>query len=396
VASQCQIAPRPESLSLDSGRLEELVAQAQACVEEAGLPSAQIALARDGALAVLCTLDGGGERARPPAGNDTLYAAFSATKAVTASAAWILLQEGGLRLDEPVAHAIPEFASHGKGAVTLRHLLAHTAGFPNAPFEPLEWDDPARRLARFAQWRLEWPPGTRFQYHPASSMWVVAALIERRAGIDFRAFVRERVARPLGLARLHLGLPAELDARVAEIVHVGEAPSAERLAAVGLRLPAEIVGDELAMERYNLRAYRAVGTPGGGAVLNAGDLALFYQALLRDGRAPDGARVWTADVLAEARRVQTGDLRDPMTGRLASRGLGIVIAGDETRVYRAFAPEHSPAAFGHPGAGGQLAWADPECGLSFAWLTNGIDRNALRVGGRNLALSNAALACVRC
>ncbi len=358
-----------------------------------GLPSAQLALARGGELVALCTFRSADREGRRPASNDTLYAAFSTTKAVMASAVWILLQEGRLRLDECVADAIPEFAANGKQSVRVEHLLTHTAGFPYAPFDPLEWDDREKRLARFSSWRLDWEPGSRFEYHGSSGMWVVAELIERRAGVDYRAFVRDRIARPLGLADLHLGLPTGLDRRVAEVVHVGAAPPAEELEAVGLRLPREIMGDERVLETQNRPEVRAVGSPGGGGIMNAGDLALFYQALLHDGRAPGGPVVWKPDVLASALRIHTGALLDPMVGQPASRGLGVVIAGDATRIYRSFASTNSPAAFGHPGAGGQVAWADPATGLSFVFFTNGMDRNPLRLGARGIALSKCAVAC---
>ena len=387
------IAASPRKRGVDPEKLAALIDRAAATVRRDGLPSAQLALARGGELVALCTFGSADREGRRPASNDTLYAAFSTTKAVMASAAWILLQEGRLRLDECVADAIPEFAANGKQSVRVEHLLTHTAGFPYAPFDPLEWDDREKRLARFSSWRLDWEPGSRFEYHGSSGMWVVAELIERRAGVDYRAFVRDRIARPLGLADLHLGLPTGLDGRVAEIVHVGSAPAAEELEAVGLRLPREIMGDERVLETLNRPEVRAVGSPGGGGIMNAGDLALFYQALLNDGRAAEGPPIWKPDVLDAARRVRTGALVDPMVGKPAHRGLGVVIAGGASRVARSFAPSNSPRAFGHPGAGGQIAWADPAIGISFVFFTNGMDRNPLRLGARGIALSKCAVAC---
>jgi CubicO group peptidase (beta-lactamase class C family) len=136
---------------------------------------------------------------------------------------------------------------------------------------------------------------------------------------------------------------------------------------------------------------REAGVPGGGAVATAADLALFYQALLRDGRGTDGTAVWKPDVLRLAREVRTGALRDPFFPARANRGLGIVIAGDAPeRVYRGFGHTGSPLAFGHGGAGGQIAWGDPETGLSFAFLTNGFDRHQVRQARRGVALSSRA------
>jgi CubicO group peptidase (beta-lactamase class C family) len=130
---------------------------------------------------------------------------------------------------------------------------------------------------------------------------------------------------------------------------------------------------------------REVGVPGGGAVTGAGDLALFYQALL--GAGPP---VWRPETVLEARRVRTGEFVDPLFRKRANRGLGITISGDADRVFRGFGRTNSEEAFGHNGAGGQIAWADPATGLSFVYLTSGFDRDIVRQGRRGVALSSLA------
>ena len=189
-----------------------------------------MALARDGRLALLESY--GDLR------DDSLVCVFSATKAVTSAAAWILMQEGRLREDEIVADIIPEFASHGKDAVRVQQLFTHTSGFPAAPFRALDWTDSPRRLERFDQWQLNWPPGSRFEYHPSSSMWVIAEIVERRSGRDFHEFVRERIARPLGLDDLHVGLPDTEQHRAALCEHAGEAMTDQDWRNLGLPPPA--------------------------------------------------------------------------------------------------------------------------------------------------------------
>ena len=72
------------------------------------------------------------------------------------------------------------------------------------------------------------------------------------------------------------------------------------------------------------------------------------------------------------------------------RGLGIVVAGDDKRVYRGFGHTGSPLLFGHGGAGGQIGWADPASGLSLGFCTNGFDRQAVRQARRGVALSSRA------
>ncbi len=139
---------------------------------------------------------------------------------------------------------------------------------------------------------------------------------------------------------------------------------------------------------------RTAGSPSAGGITTAGDIALFYQALLNDGRSYDGQQIWQPEMLREARRVRTGNLTDPFMGHLALRALGIAIAGGDGKAnLRAFGKTNSPEAFGHPGFGGQSGWADPATGISFGYLTNGFDRNDLREGRRRVALSSLAAAC---
>jgi len=139
---------------------------------------------------------------------------------------------------------------------------------------------------------------------------------------------------------------------------------------------------------------RATDFPAGGLMTTAGDIALFYQALLNDGKAPDGTRIWQSEMLREARRIRSGNLLDPARGMLANRALGIVIAGGDGKAnLRGFGRTNSPEAFGHPGFGGQIGWADPATGISFGYLTNGYDRNDLREGRRGVAVCSLAGAC---
>lgn len=371
-------AESPESVGIDSAKLADVVQRVRREVDEGLLPSAQIAVAKEGRLVLFETFGN--------ATNDSLYCVFSSTKAVTSAAAWLLIEAGELAVDEAVADIVPEFATNGKEVVTVEHLFLHTAGFPNAPFRPTDWFDRDRRLARFAQWRLDWEPGSRFEYHPSSGMWVVAEIIERRTGRDFTEFVRTEVAEPLGLTDLYVGLPAAANPRVTELMHCGDPMTSEDYARLGIPEPPVTEVTEEAILSFNRPDIRAVGVPGGGGVMSAAELALFYQGLIHGGSL-DGRRIWQDDTLEMARTVRSGDLRDPMSGAPVNRGLGIVIAGDEFRSFRGFARDNSPLAFGHGGAGGQIAWGDPVTGISVGYCTNGHDRNPMRLGRRGLSIS---------
>ena len=389
------MAESPEAIGVDPEKLEELFTRIEREVREGLLPSAQVALAKNGRLAAMHTVGEVTHEGRPaPATDETLYCVFSCTKAITAAAAWLLIQEGKLSLDERVADVIPEFGSHGKDVIRVEQLFTHTAGFPHAPYPATEWLDRDRRLERFQAWRLNWEPGSRFEYHPTSSMWVIAELIERRSAIPYQRFVRERIALPLGLDELWVGLPEEHHSRVADLVHTGEEMSDAEWEALGFSRPPENEVTEDALQNFNRAATRLGGVPGGGGVMTAGDLALFYQALL-SGRAYDGTELWKPETLAMAREVRTGNLVDPVFGRPVNRGLGIVIAGEKDGNYRGFGHTNSGLAFGHGGAGGQIGWADPGTGISLGYCTNGIDRHQIRMGRRGVGISSRAGSCAK-
>ena len=149
---------------------------------------------------------------------------------------------------------------------------------------------------------------------------------------------------------------------------------------------------EDAILTFNRPEFRAVGVPGGGGMGSAAGLALFYQGLLHGG-ALDGPEIWSAETLAMALEVRSGDLVDPLYGRRVNRALGVVVSGDADRHFRGFGRMNSPLAFGHGGAGGQISWADPATGISVGYCTNGHDRNPLRLGRRGVAISNRAAVC---
>lgn len=374
-----RLAESPEAGGIDAARFEALCARAERAVEEAGLPAAQLAVARNGRIAA--------QRNFGAAQDDTLFVVFSCSKAITSSAGWMMLEAGRMRLDDRVADHLPGFGANGKESVTVEQLFTHTAGFPTAPLDPrgFEW---ASLPAAFSKWRLNWEPGSRFEYHPSSSMWVIAALVQQLSGTEFRNFVRTRIAEPLGLPDLCMGCPPAQQHRIADVTHVGRAWTNEELIAKGFPPKPVTEVTEANLQRFNDAGVRAVGVPGGGVTAGAADLALFYQALLAGG-----AGLWKPETIADARRIRNRAFRDPMFRQPANRGLGIVTGGGPEKAYFGFGRTASDATFGHGGAGGQIAWADPESGLSFCFLTSGHDRDMLREGRRTTALSSLAGTC---
>jgi CubicO group peptidase (beta-lactamase class C family) len=369
---------------INANAFDVLVDRARREVDEGILPSCQLAVAENSKVVESITL---GDAV---AGADTRYVIFSCTKALVASTIWQLLAEGSLRLEDRVAEHIPEFAENGKDMVTIEQVLLHTSGFPRAPLGPPRWLTREGRVTAFAKWRLNWEPGTRFEYHATSAHWVLAELIARIDGVDHTEAVRRRVLEPLGLARLALGVPKDQQHDIAPLVHTGQPPTPEEFQAV-LGVPGIDLGEvtEAALMSFNEPDSLAVGVPGGGGVSTAGDLARFYQALLHNP-----GELWDPKWLAIATSDVRNTFEDVMAGGInTNRTIGLVVAGgDGLGPRRGFGHGNSAGTFGHDGAGGQLAWADPESGLSFAYLTNGLDRHLIRQWRRNISIGSKAAA----
>jgi CubicO group peptidase (beta-lactamase class C family) len=373
----------PAELGIDLPALDALRTRARREIDEGLLPSCQIAVARHGRLAAFETLGN--------AAPDSRYVIFSCTKALVAGAVWLLLGEGALALDQSVASVIPEFAGNGKDQITIGQLLVHQGGFPQAPLNVAAIPTRTQRLERYATWRLNWEPGTRFEYHPTSAHWVLADLIEQVSGTDYRAFVHARVLDPLGLTRFRLGEPVEHQGDINDLEVRGEPPTEAELTAMygveGLTLEG-LVGEvtQDALMTFNRPEVRALGVPGAGGITDAAGLALYYQALLHD---PEG--LWDPAWLRAGTSEIGGDLPDPLFGVPSHRTLGLMLAGEgDTARFRGFGHTLSPRAFGHAGAGGQIALADPDTGISFCYLTNGLDANILREHRRTAGMASRA------
>jgi CubicO group peptidase (beta-lactamase class C family) len=384
----CKRTPRKSSGPADYGlsmtllhdQVDQLLNRVRREVDEGLLPSCQVALGYQGEIVV--------EETFGDADLNTRYSFFSATKAFVAAAIWQLISEGVIDVDRTVASYLPEFATEGKDDITVEQVMLHTSGFPHAPLGPPRWNTSKERRAAFAQWRLNWEPGTRYEYHPTSAHWVLAEIMNEVTGNDYRDEVQRRVTDPLGLPRI-VGIPLDDQENMAELVATGEHATPDELEAVfGMReLPGGEVNDEFLL-RFNQSDQKEVGVPGGGGWGRARDLAAFYQALLHN---PD--ELWEPSMLADATSRVRNVLPDP-AGVPANRSLGLILAGDDGYAnMRGLGRSVSPATFGHNGAGGQLAWVDPATGLSLGYCTNGLDRHEIRQPRRGTAISSIAGTC---
>jgi CubicO group peptidase (beta-lactamase class C family) len=343
----------PSALGFAQEPLDRLSRMIEGHIQQGRYPGAQIALARRGKLALLRTFgDASLEPSRQPAADDTLWLLYSNTKVITACAVWLLVERGVLRFTDTIAEHVPGFEANGKGAITVIQLLTHQGGFPSADVPKEAWEDHELLRRVVCNFTLEWTPGSRVFYHGRAAHWTAAVLVEALTKQDYRTFIRENIVEPLGLGgELFVGLP-EVEAKRAADMHE---PSAD-----GTRLVRRT--DE------NNPAFRRAGTPGGGGYATARAMAAFYQ-LLAAGGTLNGLRLLSPRLVQYVTRNHTGDIVDDYMGMPMHRGLGPHSRGT-TPTIRGLGSLASPRTFGHGGVGSSYCWADPDSGVSFAYLTN--------------------------
>lgn len=365
---------------LDETKISRLLDRVRREVDEGLSPAVQIAIGREGEIVLDETIGA------PP---DSRFVVFSATKAFVAAAIWRLLDAGEIALTDRVADVLPAFATNGKDAVTLEHVLTHTGGFPYAPLGPPRWNTRESRLEQFSRWRLTSEPGTAFTYHPTAGHWVLGEIIAEVTGRDHTDAIAELVTEPLGMPRV-LGIdPADRHGIVTS-VSVGRLPTPDEMRETfGFDIDlAELMPPEVGVEALlvlNDPDVQHLGVPGGGGVMRARDLAQLYQAFLHDP-----VELWSPEIL----RAGTGEIRcslPDLMGLPSTRTLGLYMAGDDGHSdRRSMGRNASPRAFGHAGAGGQLAFADPQTGLSIAYVTAGLDQHMIRQARRDIAIASLA------
>ena len=309
---------------------------------------------------------------------DTIVLFWSATKGLGSACLLHALQERGIGLDRRVAEFWPEFAQAGKNEITFTQLLSHQAGL-SALDETGDVLDYSAVIAALEKQKPLWPPGTAHGYHARTFGFLVDECVRRITGKRIAEYWRENFAGPLGL-EIWIGLPAEKQTRTATIYSAkagGEQKPAEFYRQ--LLTPGTLVRKTFtspaglhsiaAMNTAENRALEIVSFSGIGS---ASSLAKFY-GMLANGGEFDGRRYFKPQTIAQ------------MTTTLASgvdRILQIPTAfsagfmkDPPAAPLRIFGP--SASAFGHPGAGGSNAFADPENGIGFAYVMNQMEQSLL-------------------
>ena len=331
---------------------------------------------------------------------DTMVVVYSTTKGLAAMTLAIANSRGWLDYDERVSTYWPEFAQNGKEDITVRQLLAHQAGL-FAFDEHVDKDTVAdldRLAVILARQKPRWAPGSRQAYHAITLGFYENELL-RRIDPKHRSlgrFFQDEIATRLD-EEFYIRLPEELpDSRLAMVESVG---LLKRLLGFPIRLAIASV-----YRRSNI--YRALVANPGSTIVH--DEERIYS---RDLEVPSGGGVGTARAIAHAYGVfasggkEFGLQKETLQALMAcpipsQHGFYDECMKGEAKFSLGFMkpcgawPFDHDAAFGHPGAGGSLGFADPKSGIGYAYVTN---RMGFSFTGdvRDIALRDALYSAIR-
>ena len=329
---------------------------------------------------------------------DTLVNIFSAGKGLVALCVLQLVADGKLSLDEPVASIWPEFAAAGKGDITLRQILCHRAGMSAfhqhiSNEQIFNWDSMTQFAAAEMPW---WEPDTAQGYSPFMFGWILGELVKRASGCaSFNGYFQTHVAQPLNV-NCHFGVPESLLDAIADtgplkrpLGIVAGSTGADSIA-LGKLMKADPRGVTnrafsnpiSLMTATNSREWRQAQIPAAGAHADARALATIYGALAN-------ARhdLLSESVLPLCWQQQT--FEDDRTLGLPLRFSQGFMLSQQDRADCRYG--RGARAFGHPGAGGCIGFADPDFELGFGYVTHRMG-NRILIDERAVRLIDAAYA----
>lgn len=297
---------------------------------------------------------------------NTPFCLCSASKAITAVVVHLLAERGELSLDDTVAQHIPEFARHGKGGITIGHLLSHRAGIPRHPAATMDLDhlDDREAIVRaVSDTRPDSAPGTRMAYHAVMGGTILGEIVHRVAGRDIRAVLTSEVLEPLGLRWTNYGVDP-LDVPAVGLSYLTGPPTPPPLST----LLGRVLGTSLeeTVRKINDPRFLTGVVPSGNVVTTADEFSQLFEMLRRGGEL-GGVRVLRPETVANAVRSETPLEVDYSLGVPLRYGKGFMLG--EKR-FSLFGPD-TENVFGHLGFSNILGWADPDRALSVGLITSG-------------------------
>ncbi|XOV89941.1 MAG: serine hydrolase domain-containing protein [Pseudomonadota bacterium] len=356
---------RPESVGMSSKRLERINEVMDRHIEAGDIQGAVTIVARRGKIVHYEAHGLMDVATKTPMSKDALFIMWSSTKPVLGVAAMMMIEEGKFRPSDPVSMYIPEFKdmqvavlaepadenisprrvdprgdipAHrlvpAEREITIHHLLTHTSGLlsgglGSAIAPRLERDTLASFIPKLGDVPLDFQPGTRWSYSPATGLDVVARVIEIVSGLPFDEFVRTRILDPLGMIDTHYNLPPEKASR--RVIPPGR--NIERITQPTTYFPGSF-----------------------GLTSTAMDYLRFEQMLLNGGTY-NGNRLLSPRTVTMMGSNQVGDLFSGLRNEESGMGFGYTVSvvldpivADSRR---------SKGAFGWGGAWGTRSWTDP-------------------------------------
>ena len=312
----------------------------QAAVDRGNMPGGVVLIGHNGSVVYRKAFGMRSlEPAREPMTVDTIFDLASLTKVIaTTTAVMQLVEEGKVRLNDPVAAYLPEFAQNGKGQITVRELMTHFSGLPPDLDlkEPWQGRDTAFNMAM--QVRPEYPPGTRFLYSDINFE-TLGFIVEKVSGVSLNEYVAAKIFAPLGMKDTTFLPPASLDSRIAPTQYDEQ-------------------GKMLRGVVHDPTARRMGGVAGhAGLFSTADDLAKFAQALLSGDK-----------VLSRIAIEKMSTPQQPATAA-SLRGLGWDIDSPFASNRGELLPVGS---YGHTGFTGTSLWIDPVTDTYIVILTNAV------------------------
>jgi CubicO group peptidase (beta-lactamase class C family) len=309
---------------------------------------------------------------------DTLFPVFSVTKAVTAVALHLQAERGLVDYAMPIAYYWPEFGAHGKDKATVYDALTHRLGVPIMPMGVTpelmcDWDWMVQRIADM---RPLFEPGTKSAYMSYTWGWVIGEVVRRTdpKRRPFGTFVQEEICQPLGIDSLWIGIPDEVEPRMAKLTNMPPIPPGAPGMAPGILSPLAIpfqVGTT--QEVFGRPDVRRACLPGAGGIMNARSAARFF-AMLAQGGELDGVRLLAEErvrLFSVPRPPCEYDYVQGVPHNGSIGGFHLVAPIGQAPPPIAMVPAgRNPHVFGHPGAGGSIGWADPDARLAVAMTHN--------------------------
>lgn len=364
----------PAPVGVDAAAVERIWHSAVDLYRSGVHPAVQICIRRRGSVILNRAIGharGNGPQDGPDAQKalatpETPFLIYSGSKAITAMVVHLLHERGVLDIERRVCEYIPGYEEHGKGDITIAHVLSHRAGVPNLPKEAFDLARASDReflVATLCDARPFARPGRYLAYHAVSGGFILGEVVYRATGQDIRTVLAREILEPLNFRWNNYGV-AEADIPQVALNYVTGPPTAPPLSllltrALGLGL------DELVRSSNDPRFLTAI-VPSANLVTTAEELSRFYEIFRAGGRIGH-VRIMEPETIRHALTEQSRLEVDLSLGSPTRFSYGLMLGAQMLSLY-GLDTQH---AFGHLGFTNMLAWADPQRAISVAVMTNG-------------------------